>query len=173
MAIPTVFMVGTERLPLVQEYLNLGSVVVVAPDQQTLKRWVHEMETQDDARPTDDLAQYDGTVVDLAGRRILTHDGQLPLSDLEFKVLAALLTPPGRAVAFRELRRIGWGQAAEIPDDVYAVRALVQRVRAKLAVADSGVKIEAVRGYGFRAIDERACDGTSATVSALQTAGRR
>jgi DNA-binding response OmpR family regulator len=112
-------------------------------------------------------------VLDLPGRRILTHDGQLPLSDLEFKVLAALLTPPGRAVEFRELRRIGWGQAAEIPDDIYAVRALIQRVRAKLAVAGSGVRIEAVRGYGFRAIAERACDGTSATVSILHTAEGR
>ena len=39
MAVPTVFLVGTERLPLIPEYLNLGSVVVVAPDPGTLKRW--------------------------------------------------------------------------------------------------------------------------------------
>jgi hypothetical protein len=40
MAVPTVFIVGVERLPLVPKYLNLGSVVVVAPNQSTLRRWV-------------------------------------------------------------------------------------------------------------------------------------
>ena len=68
MAIPTVFMVGTERLPLVPEYLNLGSVVVVAPDQDTLRRWVWEQ--GDGRQPTDDRdGEAQSTVVDLAGRR--------------------------------------------------------------------------------------------------------
>ena len=42
MAIPTVLMVGVERLPLVPEYLNLGSIVVIAPDLDTLNRWIAE-----------------------------------------------------------------------------------------------------------------------------------
>ena len=88
MAIPTVFMVGVERLPLVPEYLNLGSVVVVAPDQETLRRWVREQD--DDREPS---ARRDaeplGTVVDLTGRRIVVDGATLPLSDLEFRVLSA------------------------------------------------------------------------------------
>ena len=47
MAVPTVFLVGTERLPLIPEYLNLGSVVVVAPDPGTLKRWRAEQDESD------------------------------------------------------------------------------------------------------------------------------
>ena len=149
-AIPTVFIVGVERLALVPEYLNLGSVVIVAPDQDTLRRWVWE---QEDRRPsTDAHGEPGGAVVDLAGRRIISDGISLPLSDLEYRVLSALLSPPGRALSFRDLRAAGWGEGPEIPADIYSVRALVQRLRAKLQVADSQLNLEAVRGFGFRAL---------------------
>lgn len=147
MAVPTVFMVGVERLALVPEYLNLGSVVVVAPDQETLRRWVSEQMEQQRSNATGDVGS---TVVDLAGRRIVSDGETLPLSDLEYRVLSALLSPIGRALSYQELRSIGWGDAPELPADVYAVRALVQRLRSKLQVANADLRIEAVRGYGFR-----------------------
>jgi DNA-binding winged helix-turn-helix (wHTH) protein len=147
--IPTVFMVGVERLPLVPEYLNLGSVVVVAPDQNTLRRWVWEQ--AEGGPPAADDGREPGTVVDLEGRRIISDGATLPLSDLEYRVLSALLSPTGRALSFRELRSSGWGDAPEIPADIYSVRALVQRLRAKLHVADADITIQAIRGFGFRA----------------------
>lgn len=151
MAIPTVFMVGTERLPLVPEYLNLGSVVVVAPSQDTLRRWVWEQEACTEPS-ADRQGEPQGTVVDLAGRRIISDGVTLPLSDLEYRVLSALLSPPGRALSFRELRSAGWGETPEIPADIYSVRALVQRLRAKLQVTRSPLLVEAIRGFGFRAV---------------------
>lgn len=151
MAIPTVFIVGVERLPLVPEYLNLGSVVVVAPDQDTLRRWIWEQDA-DRGSVVDDESSPRSTVVDLAGRRIVSDGVTLPLSDLEYRVLSLLLSPPGRAVSFRELRASGWGEGPEIPADIYSVRALVQRLRAKLHVANAEVSIEAIRGFGFRAM---------------------
>lgn len=151
--IPTVFMVGVERLPLVPEYLNLGSVVVVAPDQDTLRCWIWEQ--VDGGSPATESDREPGTVVDLAGRRIISDGATLPLSDLEYRVLSALLSPVGRALSFRELRSTGWGDSAEIPADIYSVRALVQRLRAKLQVADAPLTIEAIRGFGFRAVDSR------------------
>jgi DNA-binding response OmpR family regulator len=151
MAIPTVFIVGVERLPLVPEYLNLGSVVVVAPDQETLRCWVREQDA--DLEPSLNRDEESlGTVVDLTGRRIVVDGVTLPLSDLEFRVLSALLSPPGRALSFRELRASCWGDAPELPADIYSVRALVQRLRAKLQVADLHLIIEAIRGFGFRAV---------------------
>jgi DNA-binding response OmpR family regulator len=151
MGVPTVFIVGVERLPLVPEYLNLGSVVVVAPDQDTLRRWVREQDG-DRAPSAGPNGEPPGTVVDLTGRRIVVDGGTLPLSDLEFRVLSALLSPPGRALSFRELRASCWGDTPELPADVYSVRALVQRLRAKLQVADAQLTIEAIRGFGFRAV---------------------
>jgi DNA-binding response OmpR family regulator len=147
MAVPTVFMVGVERLPLVPEYLNLGSVVVVAPDQDTLRRWVSE-QTEQQRRTAED--GVGSTVVDLAGRRIVSDGETLPLSDLEYRVLSALVSPIGRALAYQELRAIGWGDAQELPADIYSVRALIQRLRSKLQVAQAELRIEAIRGYGFR-----------------------
>jgi DNA-binding response OmpR family regulator len=154
MAIPTVFIVGIERLPLIPEYLNLGSVVVVAPDQDTLRRWNWE---QDEhlRRPDDAEVSASGTIVDLPGRRIVCDGAALPLSDLEYLVLSALLSPLGRALSFRELRSCGWGDGPELSADVYSVRALVQRLRAKLQVSRADVAIEAVRGYGFRAVAQQ------------------
>lgn len=148
MSVPTVFLVGEDRLPLVPEYLNLGSVVVIAPDRPTLRRWKEE---QTEGLPPIDSDPSVGTTVDMAGRRII-HDGaSLPLSDLEFRVLGALLGEPQRAWSFRDLRRTAWGDGIEMPVDPYTVKALVQRLRAKLATANAPISIEAVRGYGFRA----------------------
>jgi DNA-binding response OmpR family regulator len=151
MAVATVFMVGIEQLPLVPEYLNLGSVVVISPDLETQRRWTLEQEGEPRTSGNGE-AHPSGTVVDLAGRRIISDGFTLPLSDLEFKVLSALLAPTGRALSFGELRARGWGEAQEVPADIYSVRALVQRLRAKLEAAGADLRIEAVRGYGFRAV---------------------
>ena len=153
MAVATVLMVGVDRLPLVPEYLNLGSVVVIAPDQETLNRWVSEQAPS--GHPSRG-PEGGSTVVDMAGRRIISDGATLPLSDLEYRVLSALLSPLGRAISFGELRAVGWGDAPELPADVYSVRALVQRLRAKLEVAQAEVRIDAVRGFGFRASQRRA-----------------
>lgn len=145
MTIPTVFLVGSDRLALIPEYLNLGTVVVVAPDSETLATWRSEQEPSAVSEP-----RTDGAVVDLSGRRILCRGSSLPLSDLEFKVLGQLLERPGRAMSFRELREQGWGDGPEMPVDPYTVKALVQRLRAKLETAQAPVRIESVRGFGFR-----------------------
>ena len=145
---PTVFMVGTDRLALIPEYLTLGSVVVIAPDQPTLKIWQREADSEA-ARSA--LEPDEPVVVDMAGRRIVHEGASLPLSELEFKVLGALLSGGGRAWSFRELRRAGWGDGPDLPVDPYTVKALIQRLRAKLEVARAPIVLEAVRGYGFRA----------------------
>ena len=150
MAIPTVFIVGIDRLPLVAEYLNLGSVVVVAPDGDTLKHWTLEQDGREEPLRAEN-GHVEATVIDLAGRRIVSDGATLPLSDLEYRVLSALLTPPGQAISFGELRQVGWGDPQEVPADIYSVRALIQRLRAKLEVADAEIRIDAVRGFGFRA----------------------
>jgi two-component system, OmpR family, response regulator MtrA len=151
MAVATVFMVGVEQLPLVPEYLNLGSVVVIAPDLDTQRRWTSEQEGEPTSSGNGE-PHPSGTVVDLAGRRIISEGLTLPLSDLEYRVLSALLSPVGRALSFRDLRAQGWDDPHEVPADVYSVRALVQRLRAKLEAAGADLRIEAVRGYGFRAV---------------------
>ena len=148
MGIPTVFMVGTDRLALIPEYLNLGSVVVIAPDHPTLQVWQREAEGWRAPRSED--AREESVIVDLSGRRVIHEGASLPLSELEFKVLGALLSEAGRAWSFSELRRAGWGDGPDLPVDPYTVKALIQRLRAKLEVAHAPIVVEAIRGYGFR-----------------------
>ncbi len=150
MNVPTVFLLGEDNLELIPEYLQLGSVVVVAPDRDVLRRWTTDQERHHAA--DHERAQEPGDlVVDLAARRVSIDGRTLNLTDLEFRVLAALMTRPGRAWSFTDLRRAGWGQGPDLFGDDQTVRALVQRLRKKLRAAAAPVAIEAVRSFGFRA----------------------
>jgi DNA-binding response OmpR family regulator len=60
----------------------------------------------------------------------------------------ALAEEPGRALSFRELLANVWNIGAH--GDASIVRAAVKRLRRKLSVAGAEVRIEAVRGVGFR-----------------------
>lgn len=89
MTIPSVSTVGVDRLVLIPEYLNLGSVVIVAPDSPILRAW-----RQERALPS---AKEQGhpPVVYMQGRRIVHEGASLPLSDREFRVLGGVLAQPG------------------------------------------------------------------------------
>jgi DNA-binding response OmpR family regulator len=144
----TVLMVGSDELATIPDYLRLGAVVVVAPDRDTLRRW--QAERDEDGPAPSGIDRDDGVIVDFPGRRVLLDGTPLELTELEFRILAALLARPGRAWSHHDLRTAGWGEGPELAGDVEALRALIQRIRRKLEASGSRVRIEAVRGYGFR-----------------------
>jgi DNA-binding response OmpR family regulator len=148
-SVPTVFLLGSEHLPLIPEYLQLGSVVVVAPDRDVLRRWTLEREHTAKSEPVD--RKEGNVVIDLDARRILIDERPVSVSDLEFRVLAALLARPGRAWSFHDLRQAGWDSGPDLFGDDLIVKALVQRLRNKLRAYGAQVSIEAVRSFGFRA----------------------
>lgn len=150
MNVPTVYLLGEDNLELIPEYLQLGSVVVVAPDRDILRRWTDDQEDQT-ADASVSQTQHGDLVVDLSSRRISFDGMPLSITDLEFRVLAALMTRPGRAWSFKDLRRTGWGDGPDLYGDDQTVRALVQRLRKKLHAARVPIAIEAVRSFGFRA----------------------
>jgi DNA-binding response OmpR family regulator len=147
MGVATVFLVGIDDLEQVPDFLELGAVVVIAPDRRTLRLWQEDAE-----RPTHVQAEgvEDALIIDLAGRQVLCWGRPINLTDLEFRVLAALTAHPRSARSFRDLRRTGWGDGPDLPFDVYPVRSLVQRLRVKLRAAEAPIRIEAVRGFGYR-----------------------
>jgi DNA-binding response OmpR family regulator len=155
----TVLLVGTEELSKIPDYLRLGAVVVVSPDRDTLRRW--QWESRDEGTRPADAAGGDAVVVDFPGRRVLVDGAPLDLTELEFRIVAALLSRPGRAWSFTDLRLAGWGEGPELTGDVDALRALIQRIRRKLGSCASHVRIEAVRGYGFRAAIEGSASGAA------------
>jgi DNA-binding response OmpR family regulator len=157
---PTVFLIGQDDVGTIPDFLRLGAVVVVAGDRETLERW-----RQDEAHwePREGATRFaSDVVVDLESRRILHAGVPIQVSELEFRVLGALAGRPGRAHSFAELRRAGWGDQVHVSGDVEGLRALIQRLRRKLEAARFPLRIEPVRGFGYRATVE-AAQGDSVT----------
>ena len=146
---PTVFLVGIDQLDQIPDFLDLGAIVVVAPDRRTLQAWTTEREAGSQ-ETTPDRGDTGGVVVDLAARRVSYRGLNLALSDMEFRVLAALAAQPGHALSAPKIRRIGWGDEPLPSIDAYSIRSLIQRLRVKLRATGAPIKITAVRGFGFR-----------------------
>jgi hypothetical protein len=149
MGIPTVLLVGTDRLASVPGFIRLGSVVVIAPSRDALMGWQREGWGE----PGVPRATPAGLRVDVSARRLTWMGTVVPLTDLEFRVMACLASEPGRAWSYRELRCAGWGTGPELAFDVFAVRSVIQRIRRKLGAAGSPARVESVRAFGFRLED--------------------
>lgn len=72
----------------------------------------------------------------------------IALSPLEFRVLAAMAKNPGRLHGFADLRAAVWGHADSA--SISTLQAVIRRLRRKLAEAGAQVRIESVRGMGYR-----------------------
>jgi DNA-binding response OmpR family regulator len=146
--VATIYLVGIDDLERIPEFLDLGLIVVVAPDPATLRRWQHEQELGEPV--VDRPAATSGVVVEMGARRISNRGVPLTLSDREFRVLAGLVLGTGRAFSFEEIRRLGWGEVSHVPIDIYSIRSLIQRLRAKLRAVGAPDTIVPVRSFGFR-----------------------
>lgn len=84
-----------------------------------------------------------------ADRQVVGSGEQhVPLTPLEFRFLTALSVVPGRLRNFEELTQEVWGTPHI--GDVAQVHSLVKRLRRKLRTLGSPVRLQAVRGLGFR-----------------------
>jgi DNA-binding response OmpR family regulator len=97
----------------------------------------------------------DEEALEVAGLRLdpLRHsvgDGEVetPLTPIEFRLLAALLSRPGEAVRRRELIRAGWPHGAIVRENT--LDAYVVRVRRKLKQLERAPEIRTVHGVGYR-----------------------
>ena len=153
--IATVTLVGAEELGRAAEFLRLGAVVVIAPDRPSLHAW-QRSQLQEESPSTPTAPGSLALVVDHRSHSIRWRSSALPLTELEFRVLACLVAEPGRAWSYRELREAGWGPLPDLGDDPYVVRSVIQRVRRKLRDAGADVRIEPVRGFGLRLMTDPA-----------------
>lgn len=86
-----------------------------------------------------------------AERTVCWGDGcSVRLTPLEFALLQALSREPGRVWSFPELTREVW--ATGFVGDGAQVRAVVKRLRRKLAEVQAPVLVETVRAAGFRLV---------------------
>src|SRR4026207_249335 len=130
-AVATVTLIGDDPSQA-RAFLLLGAVVILAADAGTLDRWWTESGTAPEpARRPRPIDPSRGLEVDHFAHCIRWEGEPLPLTELEFRVLASLAADPGQARSYRELRRAGWGNVPDLGDDAFVVRAVVQRMRRK------------------------------------------
>ena len=98
---------------------------------------------------TDDVLEFEGITLDLAGRQVQTDGATLELSALEFDILAALASAPGRVFTRAQLLERVWGWdyfGAERVVDVH-----IGNLRRTLGDDASDPRfIGTVRGVGYK-----------------------
>lgn len=94
---------------------------------------------------------YDDGVlaIDFAQRLVVYRGLPVPLTPLEFRLLAAFARHPGQVLSADQLMKYGWGHSAGVSRD--QVKLYVSYLRRKLAQAPDGPQpIETMRGFGYR-----------------------
>lgn len=86
-------------------------------------------------------------VMDMDGRTVKYHDTEVPMTPLEFDLLAALVRHPGQALSRQELLDMVWGYT-DVSDSLVNVH--VQRLRAKFDELGADRFIHTVRGVGYK-----------------------
>lgn len=88
--------------------------------------------------------------VNLSARRASVGDTTLPLTNMEFSLLAALVSNAGRVLSPIEVARLSTGRLIQEPEASQTVKVYVRRLRQKLDAAGlSGDLIVNVRGRGY------------------------
>jgi DNA-binding response OmpR family regulator len=92
----------------------------------------------------------DGLVtIDFAQREVTVAGHGVPLTPLEFKLLATFVRHPNQVLSHDQLLDLVWGDS--LTGSRARTKLYVGYLRQKLAVADSGESpIETVRGFGYR-----------------------
>lgn len=97
-------------------------------------------------------------VMDMDGRTVKYHDTEVPMTPLEFDLLAALVRHPGQALSRQELLDMVWGYT-DVSDSLVNVH--VQRLRAKFDELGADRFIQTVRGVGYKIPTELVCSSAN------------
>ena len=87
------------------------------------------------------------TIMDMDGRTLKYKGAEVPMTPLEFDLLAALVRRPGQAMSRQELFETVWGYS-DVSDSLVNVH--VQRLRAKFTDIGAEQVIQTVRGVGYK-----------------------
>jgi DNA-binding response OmpR family regulator len=103
---------------------------------------------------SEDLLRFDAVTVDLARREVTRHENVVELTTLEFDLLAALASSPGRVFSRRQLLERVWGW--DFFGDERVVDVHIGNLRKALDdSAASPEVIGTVRGVGYRLVAAR------------------
>lgn len=91
-----------------------------------------------------------GFQLDPASHAVRTAHGEVLLSPTEYRMLAAIAARPGEVVRRRTVVAAAWPDGAIVSENT--VDSFLRRIRTKLDSIGSPVRIETVRGVGFRVV---------------------
>jgi DNA-binding winged helix-turn-helix (wHTH) protein len=106
-----------------------------------------------------------GLALDTAARRVTLGGAEVALTYLEYELLAFLSGNPGRVFSRAELLQYVWGYEHVVGGRTVDVH--VKRLRAKLG-DDPAVRIDTVRGVGYRFAGPRPAPAQAAPARATQ-----
>jgi len=106
---------------------------------------------RDGVGPADERLLFDGLTIDLARREVTADDRLATLTALEFDLLAALTSSPGRVFTRRQLIERVWGW--DFYGDERIVDVHVRKLRQAITdAADDPRYVATVRGVGYKFI---------------------
>jgi DNA-binding response OmpR family regulator len=144
---PVIILTGRKDPSDVARFLDLGVDDYVAKPFTRQELLARVRATLGRAARVHGSSRLDGLTVDLATFEARVHGRRLLLTPKEFRLLGRLIR--GGVASNRNLLRAGWpGQHDEL--HVEMLRAPIRRLRAKLAAAGSDLRVENVRGVGYR-----------------------
>lgn len=142
-----------EQAVAVLRLLGRDTSVVLAPDAAHAVRLLGRGEAAPPAPvpPTRRQVHRVGDVeIDPDARQVTCRDQPVPVSAREFDLLVVLAGQPGRVHGFGELTERVWSRDYLGDDD--SVASAVKRLRRRLAAATDEVRVESVRGIGYRLV---------------------
>lgn len=148
---PLVLLVGEEAKDhgRIDDLIDRGCLVVLAPSLEIARVWLPQALGLGSERDLPRvILRVDHLEIDLTERRVRWFGTPVALTDHEFQLLVVLAEDPGRARTFNDLCRRVWG--ATFYGDIEVVHAAVKRLRKKLRATGITLRIESVRGVGFR-----------------------
>jgi DNA-binding response OmpR family regulator len=116
-------------------------------DLDVLEAKMKALVRRNQRRPTMVLALGDLTLMPWQ-RRLVCNGEEIPLTAREFSIMETLMRNADASLSRSELHEQAWGERDEPMSNTIDV--LMARVRRKLAASGSRVKIETLRGSGYR-----------------------
>jgi DNA-binding response OmpR family regulator len=144
----------SDRERVAQLIQGLG-VLVVAPDLRTAHAILGRQigRAAPEPGPPEEVVRLDDLEVDERRCRVRWQGTSVPVTKRELDLLARLAAEPGRVWTYARLHAAAWGD--HFIGEPAAVHAAIKRLRRKLRDAGVGVRIDSVRGVGYRLVLDR------------------
>ncbi len=140
-----------EQALAVLQLVGRATSVVLAPDAAHAARLLGRAAPEAPApAPTRGLHRVGDLEVDRGARQVTCRGRAVPVSAREFDLLVVLAGESGRVHGFGELTERVWSRDYLGDDD--SVASAVKRLRRRLADATDEVRVESVRGIGYRLV---------------------